>query len=475
MTVFLMLTLVACGGDLETASVSTEDFIPNFEETISTVENYEIDTMLELTIESNGETSNALITMEGILYEDLTNAHLYFSITENGIEHEQEAYFKDEFAYINDNNTGWRLENNLGPTETDTSYSNVANGILEIADLLSVTEHDDTYELTYEGTDASVFDAFQNPYDLSLTGVDKETDLTMTLSIVIDQETYLMEDFSLIIDVEHEQGNMNFDIRSLFTNINQISEIELPNEILEATSNNNEEEQDIAESEIQSENENENADFFQEFYQTYQQIENYEIDVSLNLFARLGDEVMDAILSLSGPLYEDLSASHIELSIEQNGENQHLEYYQLDGYFYLNEDQTGWVMMPDNSEITDSDTNYTNIANGLFEVAPLLEIEESESGDQYVILYSGNDSALYYAFQAPFDLSLPEIDMNQLDISLHILVDKESYYMTSFALDIVASEDDMDALFDIDVQFNQINNVGEITLPEEVQTEAESN
>ena len=60
----------------------------------------------------------------------------------------------------------------------------------------------------------------------SRTAFDKETDLTMTLSIVIDQETYLMEDFSLIIDVEHEQGNMNFDIRSLFTNINQISEID---------------------------------------------------------------------------------------------------------------------------------------------------------------------------------------------------------------------------------------------------------
>ncbi|KGA97624.1 hypothetical protein AJ85_04780 [Alkalihalobacillus alcalophilus ATCC 27647 = CGMCC 1.3604] len=177
---------------------------------------------------------------------------------------------------------------------------------------------------------------------------------------------------------------------------------------------------------------------------------------------------------MAGELYEDFTYAYIELTVEEDGEYSRAEYYQDYDVMYLNEGETDWLSGPSEPLVTDSDTSYTNIANGLLEIQDIVTVEET--AHHYEIKYFGNDSNVFYAFQKPFDLSFQGFDLEKhLEMELFIYVDKESSYMYSFTFNILADNNECVAYIETNATFARFNEIGEIIVPEEVIEEATVN
>ncbi|WP_413379358.1 DUF6612 family protein [Alkalihalobacillus sp. 1P02AB] len=217
-----------------------------------------------------------------------------------------------------------------------------------------------------------------------------------------------------------------------------------------------------------------NEAFFAEFKQAMNALESYEIDVLMELGAQSMGEISYATLTMAGELYEDFTYAYIELTVEENGEFSRSEYYQDYDVMYLNEGESGWLSGPSEPLVTDSDTSYTNIANGLLEIQDIVTVEETTY--HYEIQYFGNDIDVFYAFQKPFDLSFQGFNLEKhLEMELFIYVDKESYHMYSFTFNILADNNESIAYIETNATFDRFNEIGEIIVPEEVVEKANNN
>lgn|SRR5690625_1099364 len=112
------------------------------------------------------------------------------------------------------------------------TYDSTLNSLAELSGHLSKEETDDSYLFTYEGSNQSVYQAFQSLLGFEFGALDT-SDIYSDLTVEVDKEEHLVEYIDYEASGEDAEGeySMNGDVE--FTSFNEVEDIELPSEIEE--------------------------------------------------------------------------------------------------------------------------------------------------------------------------------------------------------------------------------------------------
>lgn len=112
------------------------------------------------------------------------------------------------------------------------TYESTLNSLSELSGQLSKEETDDSYLFTYEGSNQSVYKAFQSLLGFEFGALDT-SEIYSDLEVEVDKEDHLVEYIAYEASGEDEEGeySMNGDVE--FTSFNEVEDIELPSEIEE--------------------------------------------------------------------------------------------------------------------------------------------------------------------------------------------------------------------------------------------------
>lgn len=176
----------------------------------------------------------AEVTTEGA--EDYSATHLSASTWEDGREAETaEAYFQDDVVLTNIDDAGWEEESSDGlEDDADSRYTLVVDGLAALDQLLEVDYDDEVYVLEYSGSDLEAFEAFEEPFALSLDGYEpEETD--MTVDAVVDPETFHVEEFSFTLHTKDSPNpiSLGMEIAADYSLFNDIPDLQVPEDVLE--------------------------------------------------------------------------------------------------------------------------------------------------------------------------------------------------------------------------------------------------
>lgn len=112
------------------------------------------------------------------------------------------------------------------------TYESTLNSLSELSGHLTKEETDDSYLFTYEGSNQSIYEAFESLLGFEFGTLDT-SDIHSDLTVEVDKEDHLLEGITYEAYGEDEEGeySMNGDVE--FTSFNEVEDIELPSEIEE--------------------------------------------------------------------------------------------------------------------------------------------------------------------------------------------------------------------------------------------------
>lgn len=112
------------------------------------------------------------------------------------------------------------------------TYDSTLNTLAELSGQLTKEETDDSYLFTYEGSNQSVYQAFQSLLGFEFGALDT-SGIYSDLTVEVDKEEHLVENIAYEASGEDREGeySMNGDVE--FTSFNEVDDIELPSEIEE--------------------------------------------------------------------------------------------------------------------------------------------------------------------------------------------------------------------------------------------------
>ena len=112
------------------------------------------------------------------------------------------------------------------------TYESTLNSLSDLSGQLIKEETDDSYLFTYEGSNQSVYKAFQSLLGFEFGALDT-SEIYSDLEVEVDKEDHVLKYIAYEASGEDDQGeySMNGDVE--FTSFNEVEDIELPSEIEE--------------------------------------------------------------------------------------------------------------------------------------------------------------------------------------------------------------------------------------------------
>lgn len=235
-TLFILtLLLVACN-EKETKE-SKADVIQKIEENMNEVKSYytELDRSTTITnisadeVVEEGEAKAKLNVIEeplqisGELFNDGEWAEYY--VTDAATLEKKEG---EDWEDIMEQAERYR---NLKPT-----YPEVVQIVLDIGneDEIVMEGKDNKYIFTFSGENESIFEAFEDPYSLTL-----KRDITQNIKVIVDSETYFVEHMENALKLEDimpggiEEGELDVFIQQTYENFNEKEDITIPQEVMD--------------------------------------------------------------------------------------------------------------------------------------------------------------------------------------------------------------------------------------------------
>lgn len=231
----LTLLLVACN-EKETKE-SKADVIQKIEENMNEVKSYytELDRSTTITnisadeVVEEGEAKAKLNVIEeplqisGELFNDGEWAEYY--VTDAATLEKKEG---EDWEDIMEQAEHYR---NLKPT-----YPEVVQIVLDIGneDEIVMERKDNKYIFTFSGENESIFEAFEDPYSLTL-----KRDITQNIKVIVDSETYFVEHMENALKLEDimpggiEEGELDVFIQQTYENFNEKEDITIPQEVMD--------------------------------------------------------------------------------------------------------------------------------------------------------------------------------------------------------------------------------------------------
>ena len=238
LTVFAVFFVVACGNK-EDAKINKEEVIKNFSEANNNIKSADLVTTVNMTPKKGGESINVTVTAS-LIVDPLT---LKMTMETKGQNVKINSFIKDDIMYIqNPIDNSW-IKQAL-PEDVSNQFKNMVNS------------EDETYEVLKNNLDKVNIKEEGGNYIISVT---KDTDFlkeamkkqnsnmgilgqgenfevnNITMEYVVDKETYDTKSSVVAFDTNIQGQDVRMTVDSAFSNVNNIKEITVPEEALNAT------------------------------------------------------------------------------------------------------------------------------------------------------------------------------------------------------------------------------------------------
>src|SRR5699024_10468950 len=148
-----------------------------------------------------------------------------YSIEGNKQGDKQELYFEGSDFYLVENDQ-WVHYPDSGPVNYPSWYLNVVESLVSIYDLIEAEVTGGRLELMYEDVGLDVFRAFEETFDLHITGVQEE-DILVKLEVTVNEESFYIEEFHLEVvgepkEEDVELGRVVITVDAEYSDYNEV-------------------------------------------------------------------------------------------------------------------------------------------------------------------------------------------------------------------------------------------------------------
>lgn len=229
LAVSLFFFLVACSQEASEEEV-IENVLNSHRDVNQYAANFNIDTSdVAKTISHNIEVN---------LTEDPAALHQILTIEADGEESSVNTYRVNDEIYTQEEDNPWgKREAEEDEPLFTPSYRDVVSVLENVIDYAEFDSEGGTYTFSYEGFEREIYEAFEGAFNILLGGSDiADEDMSLGFTFEVNKSDYYIENLEYNLSVENETGTVNINIQVNYDDINDINEIEVPDEAIEETS-----------------------------------------------------------------------------------------------------------------------------------------------------------------------------------------------------------------------------------------------
>ncbi|MFD1414866.1 DUF6612 family protein [Oceanobacillus jeddahense] len=358
LVIFLLLLLMAaCSqGDNE------EEILENTLQSSQDVYQYAADFDMRIYVETSdqSQTSNNSAQAEIILSEDPVASYQHLTQEEDGAEKTTTAYRIDNEAYVQDDGGSWRKVDVMEEeTMFEPSYPEIVSILEAVEDYAVFDSSDSAYTYTYSGFDREVYDAFETPFNVELTGFDIDEDVSLDFTMHVNETEHYIENMEYNIYAENNMGNLEMNFQITYEDINDIDPIEFPEEAIEETAGNAVDLPDI---------------------------NQYAVDFKMHADVETEVESDRSILEGEAIVSNEDRAAYQLTTTGQNDEEMTKEFYQTGEKAYAQDENDNWVETDVEEKDALFEPSYQEVAAAVESVIPYAEKKEETEFKTYSYL-----------------------------------------------------------------------------------------
>ncbi len=223
----IIFVITACSGN-----ESKQEVLEKALQSPDQVESYFADFGIDIDIKSDIANDSSTMNGQVTLIEDPIAIHQLFSSKQEGTETSTEIYRVQDEAFVKQGEGAWTeqpVTSEMANFEPD--YETVVSVLENVEELVEFDNSGDTYQISYSGFDQSIYDAFEGPFSVQLTGFRVDEDVTLELVIDIHQQDHYIENLDYTIFAESGNNELEMNISLEYDQVNEIEDIEIPEEV----------------------------------------------------------------------------------------------------------------------------------------------------------------------------------------------------------------------------------------------------
>ena len=237
LTVFAVFFVVACGNKEDT-KINKEEVIKNFSEANNNIKSTDLVTTVTMAPKNGGEAINLTMTAS-LIADPLT---LKMTMETKGQNVKINSFVKDNTMFIQnpvDNN--WVKQ--ALPKEVAEQFKNITNNNIDNYELfkdnldkIDIKEKGDNYIIfIVKDTDFLKEAMEKQNSNMGILGQGETFEVNnITMEYVVDKETYLTKSSIISFETKLQGQDMKISTNTEFSNINNIQEITIPEEVFNA-------------------------------------------------------------------------------------------------------------------------------------------------------------------------------------------------------------------------------------------------
>ena len=238
LTLFAVFFVVACGNKEDT-KINKEEVIKNFSEANNNIKSTDLVTTVTMAPKNGGEAINLTMTAS-LIVDPLT---LKMTMETKGQNIKINSFVKDDTMFIQnpvDNN--WVKQ--ALPKEVAEQFKNITNNNIDNYELfkdnldkIDIKEKGDNYIISIVKDTDFLKEAMEKQNsNMGILGQGETFEVNnITMEYVVDKETYLTKSSIISFETKLQGQDMKISTNTEFSNINNIQEITIPEEVFNAT------------------------------------------------------------------------------------------------------------------------------------------------------------------------------------------------------------------------------------------------
>ncbi len=237
LTVFAVFFVVACGNK-EDAKINKEEVIKNFLEANNNIKSGDMLVNTTIFPKNGGEPMNVTVGVS-LIVDPLT---LKMTMETKGQNIKINTFIKDDTIYVQNPVDNTWVKQTL-PEEVYNQFKNIANNNIDNYELfkdnldkIDIKEKDGNYLISIvKDTDFLKEAIKKQNSNMGILGQGENFEVdNITLEYVVDKETYFTKSFVTSFETKIQGQDVKLSTSTEFSNINNIQEITIPEEALNA-------------------------------------------------------------------------------------------------------------------------------------------------------------------------------------------------------------------------------------------------
>ena len=212
------------------SNMDVKEFSDKISQAANEIENVEEDIKVDILVETAEDEDQSNLTGNfKLLYDQtqsLASVILNVEVDDGNQLQKNQVYMPngEKSLWIReDSQDNWTNQTPAGPLDqyhSKPNYLLVLDTILDLQDDLKILENEDAYVLTPKDDSVDLFHAFQDHYDLKFDG--NPNDLDQQAIFIFDKDNFNLSQVHLKFFFETEEGRLNMDVLTDFSNWNQL-------------------------------------------------------------------------------------------------------------------------------------------------------------------------------------------------------------------------------------------------------------